>query len=46
MDDKRFLIVVMGVDDTGRKEALGVLDVHRDSEASWTELIEKIRSQG
>ena len=30
------LLVIIGVDDTGRKEVLGVLDGHRESEASWT----------
>ena len=34
MDDKLCLLVIMGVDDTGRKEVLGVLDGHRESEAS------------
>ncbi|WP_061007941.1 IS256 family transposase [Vibrio sp. CUB2] len=42
MDDKLCLLV----DDTGRKEVLGVLDGHRESEASWTELIEQLRAQG
>ena len=46
MDDKLCLLVIMGVDDTGRKEVLGVLDGHRESEASWTELIEQLRAQG
>ena len=31
-------------DDT--RAMLGVLDGHRESEASWTELIEQLRSQG
>ena len=46
MDDKLCLLVMIGVDDAGRKEVLGVLDGHRESEASWTELIEQLRSQG
>ena len=46
MDDKLCLLVIIGVDDTGRKEVLGVLDGHRESEASWTELIEQLRAQG
>ncbi|EOA8958792.1 transposase [Vibrio harveyi] len=46
MDDKLCLLVIIGVDDTGRKEVLGVLDGHRESEASWTELIELLRAQG
>ncbi len=31
MDDKLCLLVIVGVDDTGRKEVLGVLDGHRES---------------
>lgn len=46
MDDKLCLRVISGVDDTVRKEVLGVLDGHRESEASWTELIEQLRAQG
>ncbi len=44
MDDKLCLLVIIGVDDTGRKEVLGVLDGHRESKASWTELIEQLRA--
>ncbi|HHP0473037.1 TPA: IS256 family transposase [Vibrio harveyi] len=39
-------LVIIGVDDTGRKEVLGVLDGHRESETSWTELIEQLRALG
>lgn len=39
-------VTSVGIDDTGRKEVLGVLDGHRESEASWTELIEQLRAQG
>lgn len=46
MDDKFCLLVIIGVDDTGRKEVLAVLDGHRESEASWTKLIEQLRAQG
>lgn len=46
VDDKLRLLVIIGVDDTARKEILGVLDGHRESEASWTELIELLRAQG
>ena len=34
------------MNDTGRKKVLGVLDGHRESEASWTELAEQLRTQG
>lgn len=46
MDDKLCLLVVLGVDDTGRKEVLGVLDGYRESEASWTELLVQLKNQG
>ncbi len=46
MDDKLCLLVIIGVDDTRRKEVLGVLNGHRESEASWTKLIEQLRAQG
>ena len=37
MDDKLYLLVIMGSDETGRKEVLAVVDGYRESEASWTE---------
>lgn len=46
MDDKLCLLVIIGADDTGRKEVLGVLDGHRESELSWIELIEQLKAQG
>ncbi len=46
MDDKLCLLVIIGVDDTGRTEVLSVLNGHRELEASWTELIEQLRAQG
>jgi transposase-like protein len=45
MDDKLCLLVIIGVDDSGRKDVLGVLDGHRESEASWTAVIEQLRAQ-
>jgi transposase-like protein len=35
LDDKLCLLVVMGSDDTGRKELLAVADGYRENEASW-----------
>lgn len=35
MDDNLCLLVVIGVDDIGRKEVLAVVDGYRESEASW-----------
>lgn len=39
MDDKLCLLVIMGVDETGRKELLAVVDGVRESEQSWTEVL-------
>ena len=46
MDDKLCLLVIMGVDETGRKELLAVVDGVRESEQSWTEVLNQLRSQG
>tara|TARA_B110000902_G_scaffold211902_1_gene242795 strand:+ start:98 stop:1357 length:1260 start_codon:yes stop_codon:yes gene_type:complete len=46
MDDKLCLLVIMGVDDTGRKELLAVIDGVRESEQSWTEVLNQLQSQG
>ena len=46
MDDKLCLLVVIGVDDTGRKEVLAVVDGYRESEASWLEVLRQLKSQG
>jgi putative transposase len=46
MDDRLCLLVIIGSDDTGRKEVLAVVDGYRESEASWLEVIEQLESQG
>lgn len=46
MDDKLCLLVVIGADDTGRKEVLAVVDGYRESEASWREVLTQLTSQG
>jgi transposase-like protein len=46
MDDKLCLLVVIGVDETGRKEVLAVVDGYRESEASWLEVLSQLTSQG
>jgi transposase-like protein len=46
MDDRLCLLVVVGSDDTGRKEVLAVVDGYRESEASWTEVMEQLDNQG
>jgi len=46
MDDRLCLLVLIGSDDTGRKEVLAVVDGYRESEASWLEVMEQLASQG
>jgi len=46
MNDKLCLLVIMGVDDTGRKELLAVSDGVRESEQSWTEVLNQLQHQG
>ena len=45
-DDRLCLLVVIGADDTGRKEVLAVVDGYRESEASWLEVIDQLSAQG
>lgn len=37
---------MLGVDETGRKEVLAVVDGFRESEASWLEVLNQLTSQG
>jgi len=46
MDDRLCLLVIVGSDDTGRKEVLAVVDGYRESAASWIEVLEQLESQG
>ncbi len=46
MDYKLCLIVLIGVDDAGRKEVLAVVDRYRESEVSWFEVLSQIMYQG
>ena len=46
MDDRLCLLVIVGSDDTGRKEVLAVVDGYRESEASWLEVLEQLEGQG
>ncbi|PCS21779.1 hypothetical protein [Candidatus Enterovibrio escicola] len=39
MDDKLCLLVVIGIEDFGRKEVLSVVDGYRESEVSWLEVL-------
>lgn len=45
-DDKLCLLVIMGSDSSGRKEIVGLVDGYRESEASWTELLQQLGQQG
>jgi len=40
MDDRLCLLVIIGADETGRKELLALSDGYRESEASWTEVFQ------
>ena len=46
MDDRLCLPVLTGLDDTGRKAVLAVVDGYRESEAGWVEVTEQRESQG
>lgn len=46
MDNRLCLLVIIGVTEHGRKELIAVEDGYRESEASWTELLEGLRSRG
>ena len=45
-DDRLCLLVIVGSDDSGRKEVLAVSDGYRESEASWLEVLEQLGHQG
>ena len=46
MDDRLCLLVIIGSDETGRKEVLAVVDGYRESEASWLEVLTQLTAQG
>lgn len=46
LDDRLCLLVIVGVTEHGRKELVAVEDGHRESEASWTELLTGLRERG
>lgn len=46
LDDRLCLLVVVGSDDTGRKEVLALVDGYRESAASWEEVLEQLENQG
>ena len=46
MDDRLCLLVIIGSDETGRKELLALSDGYRESEASWTEVLTDLKQRG
>ena len=46
LDDRLCLLVIIGVSEQGRKELIAVEDGHRESEASWRELLTGLRERG
>ena len=46
MDDRICLLVIIGVTEHGHKELIAVEDGHRESEASWYELLVGLRERG
>ena len=46
MDDRVCLLVIVGVTEHGHKELIAVEDGHRESEASWYELLAGLRERG
>jgi transposase-like protein len=46
LDDRLCLLVVIGVTEHGHKELIAVEDGHRESEASWLELLTGLRERG
>jgi transposase-like protein len=46
LDDRLCLLVIIGVTERGDKELIAVEDGHRESEASWLELLTGLRERG
>jgi putative transposase len=46
LDDRLCLLVIIGVTEQGHKELIAVEDGHRESEASWHELLTGLRERG
>ena len=45
-DDRLCLLVIIGSDETGRKELLALSDGYRESEANWTEVLMDLKQRG
>jgi transposase-like protein len=46
LDDKQCLLIVMGATESGKKELIAVEDGYRESEQSWTEVLEDLKARG
>ncbi len=46
LDDRLCLLVIIGVTEHGRKELVAVEDGHRESEASWLEVLRDLKHRG
>jgi transposase-like protein len=46
MDDRLCLLVIIGSDETGRKELLALSDGYRESAASWEEVLTDLQQRG
>ena len=45
-DERQCILVLIGVNDTGEKELMGLMTGHRESELSWKSLLLKLKDQG
>jgi transposase-like protein len=45
-EDKQCILVIIGADEGGRKELVGLWDGYRESEQSWKELLLDLKSRG
>jgi len=45
-EDKQCILVIIGADESGRKELVGLLDGYRESEQSWRELLLDLKRRG
>jgi transposase-like protein len=46
LDQKQCLLVIMGATEAGKKELIAVEDGYRESEQSWLEVLEGLKSRG
>lgn len=44
-NDKSCILVIMGATDKGKKELVAIEDGHRESEQSWTEVLQDLRNR-